>query len=587
MLSHEAVRGSRPDSRERQSFMSRYPALQSPGREESDALSGVRPSTSESMLHRPASRGFVCTQLSDLRATATRRQQEGTLSPEQHELRNLSYDCEPEQPRKCNEYYGKRPGRSDLFWNRLSSYYHDDGQPLRAQAPGLPESPKQQQRRCGTPELTHHTVLDERGTKAVLPLRNERATTPPHMRKKSSFFKCTDGRAAHEVQPMGDGKSKRAPHRKSLQNLHRRRAGQYSRSEPRTKPTSPVRHRDQTELARKVAGSPDRSMTSFGSSNSGGMGRVKRSNCCPFRTSHEVVIFEECQPGAMYEAWLEVTNTSKNAILMKVSAPSDKRFAKSKTQRHGVVAPGLSSLLHIRFEAGSETVHGEIISDSIRIDAPAGEWMIVPFRATMAPRSATEDEGHIVGGSVAVAMAETHQRLGSSIGIGSGGRASSFFAPGQSVEEYFGEMDMPLGTSATPEGVNAGWVPGEEFWGEDTMQSAGWDTTASRQSMQQRGRSGGGARPGVTVKSAQYTGGLRRRPGSIAVDHSMLDPHVATAAAARVLAARRDRYSDTTQFAPADGDEGKYQRGLAQDFHGSVGSLVPRPSTGTLTTVRR
>jgi hypothetical protein len=328
-------------------------------------------------------------------------------------------------------------------------------------------------------------------------------------------------------------------------------------------------------------------MTSFGSSISGGMGRVKRSNCCPFRTSHEVVIFEECQSGATYEAWLEVTNASKNAILMKVSAPSDKRFAQSKTQRHGVVAPGLSSLLHIRFEPGSETVPGEIITDSIRIDAPAGEWMIVPFRATMAPRSATEDEGHIVGGSVAVAMAGTHQRLGSSIGIGSGGRESSFFAPGQSVEEYFGEMDMPLGASATPAGMNAGWVPGEEFWGEDTVQSAGWDTTASRQSMQQRGRNGGGARPGVTVKSAKYTGGLRRRPGSIAVDHSMLDPHVATAAAARVLAARRDRYSDTRQFAPADGDQERYQRGPAHDFYGSVGSLIPRPSTGTLTTVRR
>jgi hypothetical protein len=584
MLSHEAVRGSRPDSRERQSFMSRYPALQNPGREASDLFGGVRPSTSDSMMHRPQSRGFVCTQLSNLRATEFQRQQEGTLSPEQHELRNLSYDCEPERARVGNEYYGKRPGRSDMFWNRLSGYYHDDGHPLRSQTPGLPESPKQQQRRCGTPELTHHAVLDERGAKAVLPLRSERATTPPHMRKKSSFFKCTDGRAAHEVQPMVVGRQKRAPsHRQSLQNLHRSRAGVYSRGEPRKCPTSPVRPRDQTELSRKLQGSPNRSMISFASSRSSdGLGRVTKSNCCPFRTSHDVVVFEECQHGATYEAWLEVTNGSKNAVLMKVSAPSDKRFANSKTRRHGVVAPGLSSLLHIRFEAGSETVHGEIINDSIRIDAPAGEWMIVPLRATMAPRSATEDEGHIVGGHLS-------QQLGSAIGIGSGGRESSFFAPGQSVEEYFGEMDMPLGvsTSAVSAGGNPGWVPGEEFWGDDAAQEMGWDPAASRGSMQQRGRSGGGPRLGVTVKSAQYTGGVRRRPGSIAVDHSMLDPHVATAAAARVLAARRDCYSDARQSRAIDGGEDGYRVASVLDFHGSVGSLVPRPSTGTLTTVRR
>ena len=584
MLSHEAVRGSRPDSRERQSFMSRYPALQNPGREASDLFGGVRPSTSDSMMHRPQSRGFVCTQLSNLRATEFQRQQEGTLSPEQHELRNLSYDCEPERARVGNEYYGKRPGRSDMFWNRLSGYYHDDGHPLRSQTPGLPESPKQQQRRCGTPELTHHAVLDERGAKAVLPLRSERATTPPHMRKKSSFFKCTDGRAAHEVQPMVVGRQKRAPsHRQSLQNLHRSRAGVYSRGEPRKCPTSPVRPLDQTELSRKLQGSPNRSMISFASSRSSdGLGRVTKSNCCPFRTSHDVVVFEECQHGATYEAWLEVTNGSKNAVLMKVSAPSDKRFANSKTRRHGVVAPGLSSLLHIRFEAGSETVHGEIINDSIRIDAPAGEWMIVPLRATMAPRSATEDEGHIVGGHLS-------QQLGSAIGIGSGGRESSFFAPGQSVEEYFGEMDMPLGvsTSAVSAGGNPGWVPGEEFWGDDAAQEMGWDPAASRRSMQQRGRSGGGPRLGVTVKSAQYTGGVRRRPGSIAVDHSMLDPHVATAAAARVLAARRDCYSDARQSRAIDGDEDGYRVASVLDFHGSVGSLVPRPSTGTLTTVRR
>lgn len=588
MLSHEAVRGSRPDSRERRSFMSRYPALQNPGHQASDYLDGVRPSTSESMMHRPPSSGFVCTQLSDLRATEFRRQQEGTLSPEQHELGKLKYGCESEVTRAGNEYYGKRPGRSDMFWNRLSTYYHDDAQPLRSVTPGLPESPKQQQRRCGTPELTHHVVLDERGTKAVLPLRVERARTPPHMRKKSSFFKCTDGRAAHEVQPMVTGRRNEVPsHRKSLQNLHRSRAGQYSRGEPRQRPTSPVRHRDPTEFARKFSGSPDRSMTSFRSSSSSNLGRVTSSNCCPFRTSHNAVVFEECQRGAMYEAWVEVTNTSKNAIPMKVSAPSDKRFAKSKTRRHGVVAPGLSSLLHIRFEAGSETVYGEIITDSIRIDAPAGEWMTVPLRATMAPRHATEDEGHIVGGSVAVAMAATHQRLGSEIGLGCGARESSFFAPGQSVEEYFGEMDMPLGASTTPAGVHVGWVPGEEFWGEDQAQTVGLDPIASRHSMQQRGRSGGGARPGMMVKSAKYTGGVRRRPGSIAVDHSMLDPQVATAAAARVLGARRDRYSDTRQSAVVGADEDDFPVGPARDYHGTVGSLVPRPSTGTLTTVRR
>lgn len=565
--------------------MSRYPALQSPGREAEDVFSGVRPSTSESMMHRPLSRGFVCTQLSDLRANEFKRQQEGTLSPEQHELSNLSYSSETEPVREGNEFYGKRPGRSDMFWNRLSTYYRDDGHPLRSSTPGLPESPKQQRRRCGTPELTHLAVLDERGTKAMLPLRAERATTPPHMRKKSSFFKCTDGRAAHEPQPMTAGKQKRMPsHRKSLQNLHRSRAGQYSRGEPRKCPTSPERHRDHTELSRKVLGSPEQSMNSFRSSTLGAAREATRSNSCPFRTSHRVVTFEECQQGSTYEAWLEVTNASNNAIPMKVSAPSDKRFAKSKTRRHGVVAPGLSSLLHICFVPGSETVHGEIVNDSIRIDAPAGEWVTVPLRATMAPRSASEDEGHIVGGSVAVAMAEAHQRFGSSIGVSSGDRGSSFFAPGQSVEEYFSEMDMPMGASTTPAGVDAGWVPGEEFWGDHNAQGAGLDPVTSRQSMQQHGRSGGGARVGVTVKSAQYTGGVRRRPGSIAVDHAMLDPQVATAAAAQVLAARRDRYS-TRKITTSDKDD--LHGGPAHDIHGSVGSLVPRPSTGTLTTVRR
>ena len=600
MLSHEAVRGSRPDSRERQSFMSRYPALQSPGREADDAVfgGGVRPSTSESMLHRPpSSSGFVCTQLSDLRAEEYERQQQGSLSPEQHELRNLSYSREAAPARAGNVYYGKGPGRSDLFWNRLSSYYSAEDHPVRSQAPGLPESPGQRQRRAGTPELTHHAVLDERGTKAVLPLRDERATTPPHMRKKSSFFKCTDGRAGHEVKPVGADRVKRAPsHRKSLQNLHRSRAGQYSRGEPRKCPTSPVRHRDPNERLRQAPGSPEQSMTSFRSSSFGGPANgALSSNCCPFKTSHKFVVFEDCEPGATYEAWLEVTNISGNAVLMKVSAPSDKRFARSKTRRHGVVAPGLTSLLHICFESGADTVHGEVINDSIRIDAPAGEWMIVPLRATMAPRSASEHEGHIVGGNVAAAVAESG--LGSSIGDG---RASGFFAPGQSVGEYFGEMDLPMGASTTPSGATAGWVPGEEFWGEDVAAGVGMDPASSRQSMQQRGRSGGGPRVGVKVKSAQYTGGLRKRPGSIAVPHAMLEPRAATAAAARVLAARRDRYSDTRHMsrgvsgrqggAELDGgsEQGteRGQVGLA-DFHGSVGSLVPRPSTGTLTTVRR
>ena len=176
MLSHEAVRGSRPESRERSSFMSRYPALQSPGREaDEDGMRNswagahggggiIRPSTSESMLHRPGtsgSMGFICTDLSDMRAVADGRELAGSLSPEQHELHNLSFDYPPEPERGGNVYHGKgHGGRSEMFWNRLSSYYSADDHPVRAQTPGLPESPKH--RRVGTPELTHHADLDER-----------------------------------------------------------------------------------------------------------------------------------------------------------------------------------------------------------------------------------------------------------------------------------------------------------------------------------------------------------------------------------------------------------------------------------------
>ena len=448
MLSHEAVRGSRPESRERSSFMSRYPALQSPGRDaEEDEMRDlwaagvhgiVRPSTSESMLHRPGMIGFVCTDLSDMRAVADDRAVAGSLLPEQHELRTLSYSLAPEPERGGNVYHGVgHGGRSEMFWNRLSSYYSAGDDPVRAQTPGLPESPTH--RRVGTPELTHHADLDERSSKAVLPLRDERATTPPHMRKKSSFFKCTDGRASHELKPVGakplGGYSKSSSHRQSLQELHRVRGGQYSRGEPRKCPTSPVRHRDPNERQRQHPGgdSPTRSVSSFGGD---ARGRLS-SNCCPFTTSHKEVVFEDCQPGATYEAWLEVTNASNSAVRMKVSAPSEKRFAQSKTRRHGVVAAGLTSLLHIRFEPGQDTTHGEVVNDSIRFDAPAGEWMVVPLRATMVPRTATENEGNIVGGNVAA-----YTDGGDSGGtrqFGSSGGGQSFFA-GQSVGEYFGQM---------------------------------------------------------------------------------------------------------------------------------------------------
>ena len=383
-----------------------------------------------------------------------------------------------------------------------------------------------------------------------------------------------------------------ASHRQSLQELHRRRGGQYSRGEPRKCPTSPVRHRDPNERQRQHPGanSPNRSVSSFGGD---ARGRLS-SNSCPFTTSHKEVVFEDCEPGATYEAWLEVTNTSNSAVLMRVSAPSEKRFAQSKTRRHGVVAAGLTSLLHIRFEPGQDTVHGEVVNDSIRFDAPAGEWMVVPLRATMVPRTATEDEGHIVGGNVA---AYTDG------GEFSGSRqfGTSGFAPGQSVDEYFGQMDeMPMGASTTPAGVGVGWVPGEEFWGEDNMMESvlGGDP---RHSMRQRGVSGG-SRLGVRVKSAQYTGGVRRRPGSVAVPHGLLDPGMATAAAARAMGARRDRYSAGSQFSRSSSHGGSSGWGGGgidaaeaaavgldgiADYHGSVGSLVQRPSTGTLTTVRR
>ena len=151
-----------------------------------------------------------------------------------------------------------------------------------------------------------------------------------------------------------------------------------------------------------------------------------------------------------------------------------------------------------------------------------------------------------------------------------------------------------MGTSTTPAGAAVGWVPGEDFWGEGEAMEA---IPGTRESMRQRGVSGG-SRLGVRVKSTQYTGGVCWRPGSVGVPHALLNPGTATAAAARAMAPRRDRYIDTSQHSRApsrgaststgwDGAEAGPGGESVADYHGSVGSLVPRPSTGTLTTVRR
>ena len=116
-----------------------------------------------------------------------------------------------------------------------------------------------------------------------------------------------------------------------------------------------------------------------------------------------------------------------------------------------------------------------------------------------------------------------------------------------------------MGASTTPAGVDVGWVPGEEFWGEDMGPS-----TADL------GESGprSGTAPG--------------RPGSIFVEHSFLEPNVATQSAARVLAARRDRYSDQPSRRRTSVPGSELGAGP-----GSINRLVARPSTGTFTTVRR
>ena len=122
-----------------------------------------------------------------------------------------------------------------------------------------------------------------------------------------------------------------------------------------------------------------------------------------------------------------------------------------------------------------------------------------------------------------------------------------------------GGLDLPMGASTTPAGVDVGWVPGEEFWGEDMGPS-----TADL------GESGprSGTAPG--------------RPGSIFVEHSFLEPNVATQSAARVLAARRDRYSDQPSRRRTSVPGSELGAGP-----GSTNRLVARPSTGTFTTVRR
>ena len=122
-----------------------------------------------------------------------------------------------------------------------------------------------------------------------------------------------------------------------------------------------------------------------------------------------------------------------------------------------------------------------------------------------------------------------------------------------------GGLDLPMGASTTPAGVDVGWVPGEEFWGEDTGPS-----------MADLAESG--------PRSSTAPG----RPGSIFVEHSFLEPNVATQSAARVLAARRDRYSDQPSRRRTSVPGSELGAGP-----GSTNRLVARPSTGTFTTVRR
>ena len=103
--------------------------------------------------------------------------------------------------------------------------------------------------RSATPGLEDSRVSRSRPSsvnayqRAQLPMASERATTPPHMRKRASFFRCTDGRAGSDAlaPALAERRSPSPSHRQSLQNLHRVRSGQYSRGEERKPPTSPPR----------------------------------------------------------------------------------------------------------------------------------------------------------------------------------------------------------------------------------------------------------------------------------------------------------------------------------------------------------
>ena len=322
---------------------------------------------------------------------------------------------------------GARRSTDDVLWRRLSEYYTEPGL-VRSATPGLEDSRVSRSRPSSVNAYQ----------RAQLPMASERATTPPHMRKRASFFRCTDGRAGSDAlaPALAERRSPSPSHRQSLQNLHRVRSGQYSRGEERKPPTSPPRL--------------ERALRDEVMSDTGQLLGACASNHCPFTTSHSAVVFEDCEPGATYEAWVEVTNASRAAAMLDVSATSEPRFAQSVTRRHAVVAPGLSALLHIKFEPGdsASSVPGEVVCDSIRLDAPAGEYRIVPIRATMAPRRADEPEADIVGGSVAEAAAEGQWSLGGSSG----------FAPGQSVEEYFGAPPRSAAQSKHPELMDPTWL---------------------------------------------------------------------------------------------------------------------------------
>ena len=237
-------------------------------------------------------------------------------------------------------------------------------------------------------------------------------------REKASFFKSTDGLPATrmELDPPQPARM-----RKTLQQLHQSggRGGQFfTKPAPRKPPTTPL--------------SPYRKRAPRVAAN-----RAEKA----FAANPTSVVFEDCVTDGTYEAWVEITNNTSSTRSLTTKFSGDGRFCSSNCNRHGLVAPGLSTLLRICFAPTPDTTPGEIVEGQIRWKSTAGQRGVVRLRATMGG-GGSQDAGAV---NASTGREDDHNGEHYSFGLD--------------------DLDMPMGTSTTPSGAvpTGSWV--NDVWG--------------------------------------------------------------------------------------------------------------------------